>query len=111
MIPYAICILIGVVIGVAYFSNTPYEPTTLEEELADAAVKYCEYRRMNRMESFQRAAWDDYVAVAEEITMVLHHEARQTATPAPGGYVEPGAQPSPRQPDRHACLTGTPTPR
>lgn len=108
---HILCFLAGGLVIGAIIRSAPYSPETLSERLADAAVKYCEYRRMNRMESFQRAAWDDYVAVAEEITMVLHHEARQTATPAPGGYVEPGAQPSPRQPDRHACLTGTPTPR
>lgn len=91
MIPYALCILIGVIIGVAFFSNAPYEPTTLEEELTDAAVKYCEYRRMNRMESFQRAAWDDYVSVAEEITTVLRREAHPPVPPAPDGCATHGA--------------------
>jgi hypothetical protein len=37
------------------------------DNLADCAIKYCEGRRLNRMESFQRADWSRYVAAAEVV--------------------------------------------
>lgn len=88
---YILCILAGMLIGAALTKTAPYEPTTLHERLADAAVKCCEYRRLNRMESFQRAAWDDYVAITKEVTTHLRREERPTQQPAPVGYVVHGA--------------------
>lgn len=88
---YILCFLAGGLVIGAIIRSAPYEPDTLHERLADAAVKYCEYRRLNRMESFQRAAWDDYVAVTEEITTALHPEARRPAPPVQAGYVAHGA--------------------
>ena len=71
MIVEAICILLfGIFIGASLVRYAPYTPSNLHEELADAAIRYCEHKRLNRMESFQRAAWDRYVAVALEVEEV-----------------------------------------
>ena len=46
---------------------TRTEDDELRDRLADDAVDYCEHKRLNRMESFQRAKWDRYVATAQKI--------------------------------------------
>jgi hypothetical protein len=43
------------------------EADELRDMLADAAVQYCEEKRGNSMESFQRAKWQRYCAIAEGI--------------------------------------------
>jgi hypothetical protein len=46
---------------------TRTEDDELRDRLADDAVEYCEHKRLNRMESFQRAKWDRYVATARHL--------------------------------------------
>jgi hypothetical protein len=43
------------------------EADELRDMLQDAAVEYCEEKRGNSMESFQRAKWQRYCAIAEGI--------------------------------------------
>ena len=54
---------------------TRTEDDELRDRLADDAVEYCEQKRLNRMESFQRAKWDRYVATAQQVEELAKPDA------------------------------------
>jgi hypothetical protein len=54
---------------------TRTEDDELRDQLADDAVDYCEHKRFNRMESFQRAKWERYVATAQQVEELAKPDA------------------------------------
>jgi hypothetical protein len=64
-------IFVALMTAALWYESRGEQPSSEEDEarqeLADAAVTYCELRRNNRMESFQRAAWTRYCEAAEHV--------------------------------------------
>jgi hypothetical protein len=72
-------IFVALMTAALWYESRGEQPSTEQDEarqeLADAAVVYCEMRRLNRMESFQRAAWSRYCEAAEHVETIERGES------------------------------------
>jgi hypothetical protein len=50
------------------------EHQELRDDLAEAAVDYCEHKHLNRMESFQAAKWQRYVSLRAELVALTQDD-------------------------------------